>query len=69
MLRNHTRNVRLTIGIAVLASMLLLLSVLPIGADENTSYQEGFAVGSSQIAQIKEHISEMKLTAQNRGVD
>jgi len=69
MLRNHTRNARLTIGIAVLASMLLLLSVLPIGADENTSYQEGFAVGSSQIAQIKEHISEMKLTAQNRGVD
>jgi dipeptidase len=70
MLVNRTRNTKLTFGIAVLASVLMLfLAALPLGATESSSYQAGFAVGSSQPTQIEEHIAEMKLAAQNRGVD
>ncbi len=69
MLVNRTRNAKLAFGIVMLTSMLLLLSVLPLGAAEESSYQSGFLVGSSQQAEIQEHIAQMKLAAQKRGVD
>ncbi len=70
MLVNRARNAKLTFGIAVLASVLmLLLAALPLGAAESSSYQAGFAIGSSQQAQIQEHISQMKLAAQTHGAD
>ncbi len=47
MLMNRTRNAKLTFGIAIFAALALFLSVLPMGATESSSYQAGFAVGSS----------------------
>jgi len=69
MVVNRTRNAKLTIGIAIFAALALFLSVLPLSAAESASYKAGFAVGSSQLAQIEEQITEMKASAQKRGVN
>ena len=68
MVVNHTRNVTMKIDIAIVAALLLFLSVLSLGAVETASYTAGFAVGTSQFAQIQAQIAEMKSAAQKRGV-
>jgi len=69
MVTNRVPAMKRAIGIWVLAAVLLLLSALPLGAAEPSAYQEGLFVGSSRRAEIQEHIVQMKLAAQNRGVD
>ena len=55
--------------IVVIVSILVASILMPLGALEQTAYQEGFAIGSSQASEIQQNVATMKLTAQLRGTD
>jgi len=69
MLTGKRQNENLLRGIAVFFSMLLLFAILPLGAIEGTSYQEGLLTGSSQRLAILANIYDMKAIAQKRDID
>jgi dipeptidase len=48
---------------------MLILSALSVWAAGSSSYQAGFAVGTTQQTEIESHIAEMKHAALDRGVD
>ena len=46
----------------VIVSILVASILMPLGALEQTAYQEGFAIGSSQASDIQQNVATMKST-------